>query len=599
MAFFISLFSIFTGGGGSDPGKTTTPGIPGTTAPQVSRQYVYTDLAYSGTYEQKLDLYLPENVTGEVGLVLFIHGNDTWTSSNKGYYTSMAKRIQSTGYAAATINYRGVSSTVSAKNQLDDIDLALYTIKSTANKAGIRLEKMFLVGYSSGAHLAMLYAYSKASSATITPVGVWANAGASDLVTTDMYVLDVEKNAETMSKVCGYPFNALNYESAKPYLEKVSPLYYVNAGTVPTIISHAVKDKVFPYTTVQALDNKLSSCGVTHKVFPYANSDHSLNADSNTAKLAEAQFVQYASTYLSKGSATPTTSPTVPTTAPTQPGTTTPPTPSTTLPTGGTYAYNNVSYGSAGVRNVLDLRLPKKTGNVGLILFIHGGTWIFGSKEDIATTSDLEYYAGIGYAAAAMNYRYASASVHCEDIMSDITAALTKIKALAAENGITLKKAAFVGYSAGGHLATYYAYTKASSSPVTPAMVWDRSGPVDLTIDDWLKVSDDIPTVFTLLSGYKITVSNFDSNIAQLALAQLSPAYNVSSSTVPTLISHGMKDSIVPYKNAVNLDIALSAKGVKHDLVSYPNSDHGLESDPDCEAKSKALFLSYLNSYVK
>ena len=94
----------------------------------------------------------------------------------------------------------------------------------------------------------------------------------------------------------------------------------------------------------------------------------------------------------------------------------------------------DLAYGKAE-RQVLDVELPAGHGDVGLIFYIHGGGWIAGSKEGSRDT--LRFWAQNGYAAAALNYRYLSDTVHITDQLDDIDAALAAVKAYGAELVLT------------------------------------------------------------------------------------------------------------------------------------------------------------------
>ena len=80
--------------------------------------------------------------------------------------------------------------------------------------------------------------------------------------------------------------------------------------------------------------------------------------------------------------------------------------------------------------------------------------------------------------------------------------------------------------------------------------------------------------------------------------AQYSPVTFVSSA-VPTLIAHGQKDTVVPYSNAETLDSALTENGVTHMLITYPNSGHALENDPDCAMRYSQMFFAFAAVYLR
>ena len=123
------------------------------------------------------------------------------------------------------------------------------------------------------------------------------------------------------------------------------------------------------------------------------------------------------------------------------------------------YVFANMSYGKHE-RQVLALAIPKDNdGEVGLILYIHGGGWIMGDKEGymdaLSNTAN-----NFGYAAAALNYGYLGKNVSMHDIAEDIDSALSVIKKKAKEKGVEINKVLLTGGSAGGHLSMFYAYSR-------------------------------------------------------------------------------------------------------------------------------------------
>ena len=86
-------------------------------------------------------------------------------------------------------------------------------------------------------------------------------------------------------------------------------------------------------------------------------------------------------------------------------------------------------------RQKYDLVFPEKAkGNLGLVLCIHGGGWVEGSKDEY-TDSLFQVSEEKGVAAACMNYRSVSEDVSYDDVLDDISSALAAIKAKGAEYG--------------------------------------------------------------------------------------------------------------------------------------------------------------------
>lgn len=293
VAFFMSIIAFFTGLFGLE-----------------NKEYVFKNLAYGGHERQIMDLYLPEESDGEVGLVLLIHGG-AWVSGNKDEYKSALKTAcNDLGYAAAAINYRYLSETVSLHDIADDIDLALKKIKEKGAEKGININKVLLTGSSAGAHLAMFYAYSRKNTAPITPAAVVSNCGPTDLSDDNFYYnADLGVNSELgnfediaylFSCAGGQKFTYETRIAAKDALLKVSPIYYVNSTTVPTVINHGKKDTIVPFSNAEAIVEKFKEYGVKYDFNIYPNSGHSLNKDEENRKIADDLLFKYLETYLGK-----------------------------------------------------------------------------------------------------------------------------------------------------------------------------------------------------------------------------------------------------------------------------------------------------------
>lgn len=262
--------------------------------------------------------------------------------------------------------------------------------------------------------------------------------------------------------------------------------------------------------------------------------------------------------------------------------------------------YENIAYGSHE-RQTLNLYLPKEhSGTAGLILAIHGGGWIGGDKS--YQDKDLDYYCKYyGYATASINYHFISDEFYCDDIMSDITLSLEKIKEVASENGgLNIENVMLMGGSAGGHLALLYAYKNVDIAPIKPVAVANYSGPTDLTDGTWYswENGDDYLELFSRLSHDRINRENYLSDEKQSKLLEFSPINYVTTNTVPTLILHAVEDNVVPYSNATRLKERLEQFGVKNDLVTFVNSGHTLGNDKKHKREGKGLFVEYAKAYL-
>jgi len=110
-----------------------------------------------------------------------------------------------------------------------------------------------------------------------------------------------------------------------------------------------------------------------------------------------------------------------------------------------------IPYGTDPLQN-LDLTLPNGVkGPVPLVLFVHGGAWTQGNKDNATGNWKAPHYTAQGYAFASISYRLVPA-VRVEDEAADVAAALARLIADADKLGIDRHRIVLMGHSAGAHL---------------------------------------------------------------------------------------------------------------------------------------------------
>ncbi len=112
------------------------------------------DLTFSKIGEKSLtlDLYLPENCSEKVPVVVWIHGGG-WRSGNKNSPEGLW--LVQHGFAVASISYR-LSSEAIWPAQIDDCRAAIRFLRANAETYGLNSEKFAVWGSSAGGLLASL-----------------------------------------------------------------------------------------------------------------------------------------------------------------------------------------------------------------------------------------------------------------------------------------------------------------------------------------------------------------------------------------------------------------------------------------------------------
>lgn len=267
-----------------------------------AKEEIYYNVSYGSYTRQVLDVAFPASQEEKSGVILFLHGGG-WISGDKSSFTETAINMsRKTGCIAASMNYRYVSEKVDCEKILEDIDKALEKISSMAESRGIKTTKVMLAGFSAGAHLATLYAYTKKNTAPIKPAAVIAYSVPTDLSSKNF----IEKNKfntpegmlSIVSKVVGEKITTANFNSKKSLIMKYSPINYVSSSCVPTIVAQGKNDAIVNIEDTKKFVSKLKKNSVTYQYFEYPNSAHSLNGDPDMTAITSKTFVEYVNKYV-------------------------------------------------------------------------------------------------------------------------------------------------------------------------------------------------------------------------------------------------------------------------------------------------------------
>ncbi|GAB4110368.1 MAG: hypothetical protein Fur005_01860 [Roseiflexaceae bacterium] len=262
-------------------------------------------------------------------------------------------------------------------------------------------------------------------------------------------------------------------------------------------------------------------------------------------------------------------------------------------------AYRDLAYVQNGhKRQRLDLFVDRDRDRQPLIIWIHGGAFRMGSKEDDVP---LEYLAK-GYAIASLNYRLSQHALFPAQI-EDCKAAVRFLRAHAEEYRLDPQRFAAWGSSAGGHLVAMLG-TTGGNTTFDVGEHLDCSSRVQAVIDYFG------PTDFLQMDRQRLPHGMLhdtpDSPESQLVggpiqqhperVAQANPITHISGDLPPFLIIHGDSDPLVPYQQSVILHEALQAAGGQSAFYTVAGGGHGHFSDPMVAALTRSFLQQTLGN---
>jgi len=255
----------------------------------------------------------------------------------------------------------------------------------------------------------------------------------------------------------------------------------------------------------------------------------------------------------------------------------------------------NIEYGNAGGYPLhLDLYRPAKLDRpVPALLFIHGGAWKSGKRQDyhFYTAS----YAKKGYVVATASYRLSGQAPYPAAVQ-DCKCAVRWLRANANKYNIDPNQIAAVGGSAGGHLSMMLGY---ADDPALEGESGHRG------------VSSRISAVVNIYGVYDMTTRIAKENDAVKSFLQdksfeeapelyrqSSPMVHLDKNDPPTLILHGTLDETVPVAQSDRLAAHLKQLKIPHAygrLEGWPHTmDLAKPVNNYCQAMIDRFFAEHL-----
>lgn len=228
---------------------------------------------------------------------------------------------------------------------------------------------------------------------------------------------------------------------------------------------------------------------------------------------------------------------------------------------------------------LLDLHVPDGPGPFPAAIIVHGGGFDEGTRTSFVTPL-FQPLADAGFAWFSIDYRLAP-EFRFPEARQDVDAAITWLKAHAAEYKVDPARIALIGESAGAFLV---AYAGTHDMPQTRVRaVVDFYGPVDyeaLSLE-----RRDHPERFNMESvrrhfsrggGMRFFGAEQLDSEGLAKLRAVAPLRAVHKGMPPFLLIHGTQDDQVPYRQSTVFCDAIRKAGSRCDLITVEGGGHGM-----------------------
>ncbi|MEI6367032.1 MAG: alpha/beta hydrolase [Planctomycetota bacterium] len=245
---------------------------------------VVADLPYGDAGEANwLDIYSPENATGPLPLVIWIHGGG-WANGDKSPSPQFLQLVPR-GFAVASINYR-LSGQSPFPAQIEDCKAAVRWLRAHAKDYNLDPDRFGVWGLSAGGHLAALLGTSGDVKELEGNVGghlevssrvqaVSDYAGPTDL--SQFWAQAGEDNVFWKTKGDTYfdrLFGKGSLEDHPELIARANPINFISTDDPPFQIFHGVKDVLVPIGQAEIFVAALKAKGVDCEYTPLPTLGH-------------------------------------------------------------------------------------------------------------------------------------------------------------------------------------------------------------------------------------------------------------------------------------------------------------------------------------
>ena len=278
-----------------------------------------------------------------------------------------------------------------------------------------------------------------------------------------------------------------------------------------------------------------------------------------------------------------------------------------TLSDDGVRYFSGITYAVAvGYRPLqLDLWVPDSATPPPLVVWVHGGGFMFGDRrylpETLRPNQVFDALLEAGLAVATIDYRHALEAPFPAQL-HDAKAAVRYLRAHADELGISTERIGVAGESAGAHIAALVGLTAHRPDLEGTHGVLGQSSAVDVVVD-WYGPADLAtmprvalpPAIAAKLPPEMATPpeDHLSRGLEGAARADASPVTHVTPEAPPFLLVHGTADWLVPFAQSEQLHAALTAAGVSSTLVPVEGAEHIFDGHDDVDGLVR-LTVEYL-----
>ena len=243
--------------------------------------------ATTGSTPMKLDLARPRAGQGPFPAVVFLFGGG-WRDGDRRQMRHFVEGMARLGYVGVAPDYRLVPA-ARFPTQVEDCKAAIRWLRAHAAEYGIRADRIGVVGFSAGGHLAAMLGVTgpqdgfegagTAAEPSSRVQAVVSFFGPTDFSTRD-WPADLEREVIV-------PFLGGAWADRPDAYRQASPIGYASADAPPFLFFHGSDDRLVPLDQSRRLADRLSRLGVPARLVVFEGEGHRFSDATNQNAMAQ------------------------------------------------------------------------------------------------------------------------------------------------------------------------------------------------------------------------------------------------------------------------------------------------------------------------
>jgi acetyl esterase/lipase len=263
---------------GSETG--VPPAVGGTGAPPATiypiRQELDVVYGHAGGEDLQLDLFAPKDAPGPFAAVVVLHGGG-WAKGSREVVRPIAAALAAQGYVTASVGYR-LAPRHKFPAQIQDAKCAVRWLRANAERCHIDSQHIGALGFSAGAHLALLLGLTDPND------GLEGTGGNPEQSSRVQAVINISGPTDLTqplwpdaTRLVLADFLGGSREQFPGTYRAASPVSYIHRGAPPVLTIHGTADSVVPYEQAELLHSALRKARVPSRLTALHGRDHGDN----------------------------------------------------------------------------------------------------------------------------------------------------------------------------------------------------------------------------------------------------------------------------------------------------------------------------------